>query len=91
MYQVSKHAHGRPTVRIGPMAGCQDFPQHKWLDVGRLRSKQAAIDLAKSQTVHCVVVVADTCNKVFDNGLPPADLTLNEVRDEFKPLRKGKR
>jgi hypothetical protein len=87
MYEIAKHAHGAPVVRWGPMQGCRDFPQHKWLTVGKERSKAKAIALAEAQPVHAVVVVAYTSTKVFDNGKQPADLGENAVRDEFKPRR----
>jgi len=72
-YEVHIHTFGRPTLKHGPMAGCRGFETHKWVCITerKLRSLDSAKMLADSQTVHAVVVLANSSEKVYDNGRAP--------------------
>lgn len=71
-YEVSVHEYGRPMVQRGPMAGCRDFPTHKWTRItpkplGLVR----ATALADEQPLHAVVTPWQTAGTVYDNGKAP--------------------
>lgn len=70
-YEVSVHYYGRPMITRGPMGGCRDFPQHKWVRVNvRPLGLARAIALAKVQPIRAVVAPWETAGSVFDNGKP---------------------
>jgi hypothetical protein len=72
-YEVSVHSYGRPMIRRGPMAGCRDFPQHKWQRINaRPLGLKKAIALAESQAGRAVVTPWQQAGAVYDNGKEPA-------------------